>query len=190
MNRRVRAESLKWSHGHRDETFVVAYRYLKAHPTVGPETMSRRPMHGRQIPSSPASSSSSLVGGTPRWMSPELLNPTQSNAKDGRPTEKSDCYALGMVILEVLSGDVPFARYSDFVVMRKVAGGERPERPRGAKGTWFTDDVWEMLQACWSSRPEDRPNVEVILEHLARAPPVSQMSASVTDDPQEDNDGG
>ena len=90
--------------------------------------------------------------------------------EDGRPTKESDCYALGMVIFEVLSGNVPFARSPDILVVYKVIGGERPERPRGAKGTWFTDDVWEMLQACWSSRPEDRPNVEVILEHLARAP--------------------
>ena len=123
-------------------------------------------------------------------MSPELLDPTEFNAEAGRPTKKSDCYALGMAIFEVLSGDVPFVHHRDFVVMQKVASGDRPGRPRGAKGTWFTDDVWEMLQACWSHRPEDRPNVEVILEHLARASPVWQTSAPVTDDPQEDNDGG
>ena len=123
-------------------------------------------------------------------MSPELLDPTQSNAKDGRPTKESDCYALGMVILEVLSGDFPFRGYSDYLVIAEVLGGVRPERPRGVKGAWFTDDVWRMLQACWSPRPEDRPNVEVILERLARAPPVSQTSAPVTDDPQEDIDGG
>jgi len=35
-------------------------------------------------------------GGTYRWMSPELLEDP-----DGRPTKRSDCYALGMVVYEV-----------------------------------------------------------------------------------------
>ena len=40
------------------------------------------------------------LGGTLRWMSPELLDPTYFNSK-GHPTRESDCYALGMVIYEV-----------------------------------------------------------------------------------------
>jgi len=39
-------------------------------------------------------------GGTLRWMSPELLDPTYFGSK-GRPTCESDCYALGMVVYEV-----------------------------------------------------------------------------------------
>ena len=39
-------------------------------------------------------------GGTYRWMSPELLDPTHFGS-EGRPTCESDCYALGMVIYEV-----------------------------------------------------------------------------------------
>ena len=38
--------------------------------------------------------------GTPRWMSPELLYPTNFGS-DGRPSRGSDCYALGMTIYEV-----------------------------------------------------------------------------------------
>ena len=41
------------------------------------------------------------VGGTPRWMSPELLYPGKFGVKDFRPTTQSDCYALGMVVYEV-----------------------------------------------------------------------------------------
>ena len=40
-------------------------------------------------------------GGTPRWMSPELLYPEQFGVSDDRPTKQSDCYALGMVVYEV-----------------------------------------------------------------------------------------
>lgn len=45
------------------------------------------------------------IGGTTRWMSPELLDPERFGASDDRPTKKSDCYALGMVVYEVRTVD-------------------------------------------------------------------------------------
>ena len=66
-------------------------------------------------------------------MSPERLNPVQFGIKDSHPTKESDCYALGMVILEVLTGKVPFAQdNNNLMVTLKVLNGECPERPRGA----------------------------------------------------------
>jgi len=101
-------------------------------------------------------------------MSPELLDPDRSGFASNQPTKKSDCYALGMVVLEVLSGRAPFTPFRDFTVMRKVLEGEHPGRPEGAEGMWFTDDLWEMLEQCWSHHPERRPNVEAALECLER----------------------
>ena len=43
------------------------------------------------------------AGGTTRWMSPELLYPEEFGHCDDRPTKQSDCYALGMVVYEVLT---------------------------------------------------------------------------------------
>ena len=96
-------------------------------------------------------------------MSPELLDPQLFDLKDSRPTKESDRYALGMVILEVLSGQAPFACDNAAAVMRKVLNREHPERP---KEVWFTDDLWGTLKQCWSFQPETRPTVEVILECL------------------------
>ena len=108
-------------------------------------------------------------------MSPELLNPAQFDIKDSRPTKESDCYALGMVILEVLSGQVPFTRgCNTFMVMGKVVGGERPERPQGAEGIWFTDNLWATLQVCWSHQPNDRLTVEAVLQCLEEVSTVWQ----------------
>lgn len=125
------------------------------------------------IASDPAYSSTSrqpAVAGTERWMSPELLDPALFGIKDDGPTKESDCYALGMVILEVLSGEIPFTRdCSKFMVMMKVREGERPGRPQGERGARFTDDLWRMLQACWSPQPKDRPTIEAILECLKSA---------------------
>ena len=116
-------------------------------------------------PTNYATVSATTNAGTTRWMGPELLHPELFGFKGGRPTKQSDCYALGMVILEVLSGERPFLRDTEFIVMRKVLDGERPERPEGA---WFTDDLWRTLEQCWSPHPNGRPTVEALLECLAR----------------------
>ena len=111
-------------------------------------------------------SSSALTGGTTRWMSPELLDPEQFGLDYGRPTKESDCYALGMVIYEVLTGRPPFAPLKDHVVTRKVTDGKRPGRPEGVKGTWFTDELWRMLGLCWAMYAQSRPSIEAVRECL------------------------
>ena len=122
-------------------------------------------------PAYPTTFNSSVNAGTARWMSPERLNPIQFGLKDGRPTKESDCYALGMVVLEVLSGQVPFTEDpSDFTAMQKILDGVRPERPQGIEGVCFTDELWVMLQRCWLSRPAHRPTAEGILECLIDVP--------------------
>ena len=104
--------------------------------------------------------------GTLRWVSPELLEPNQFRAKNGQPTKESDCYALGMVVLEVLTGKAPFQGFDKLAVMRKVIDGERPGRPKGPEAVWFTDDLWGTLDQCWSYKPRLRPTVESVLECL------------------------
>ena len=104
-------------------------------------------------------------------MSPERLNPIQFGVKDGRPTKESDFYALGMVVLEVLSGQVPFTEDpSDFTAMQKILDGVHPERPQGIEGVRFIDELWGMLQRCWLSRPAHRPTAEGVLECLIDVP--------------------
>lgn len=119
-------------------------------------------------PTNPTASNSSAKGGTTRWMSPELLDPDQFGIKDSRPTKESDSYALGMVILEVLSGRAPFKPLRDVIVMRIVLEGKRPERPDGPEGERFTDDLWRMLTLCWESDRGVRPKIEAILEFLEK----------------------
>jgi len=98
-------------------------------------------------------------------MSPELINPQGFGLRDSRRTESSDCYALGIMIYEVLSGSVPFVRYRESAVVKfKVLRGERPERPQGVEGDWFTDEVWSILERCWKHEPSDRPSIDCVLQ--------------------------
>ena len=120
-------------------------------------------------PTNFTASSSAVTHGTTRWMSPELLHPDLFDLKDSRPTKESDCYAFGMVIYEVLSGRVPFAKFKEFIVMRKVIEGEHPERPEGAEGKRFTNDLWKTLIQCWATRPGSRPGIEAVSERLDQA---------------------
>ena len=106
------------------------------------------------------------MGGTTRWMSPELFDPELAGPEGTRLTKKSDCYALGMVIYEVLSGHAPFAPFPHCIVIRKIIEGERPTRPEEPEGAWFTNDLWQMLNRCWEPLPQSRPSAEAVLECL------------------------
>ena len=103
------------------------------------------------------------AGGAVRWMSPERLNPKSSG---GYPTIESDCYALGMVIYEVLSGQMPYAQCSPPDATWKILNGEHPSKPQGAEGAWFTTGLWGMLELCWNRQPGDRPTLNVVLRYL------------------------
>ena len=121
-------------------------------------------------------------------MSPELIAPQRFGLKKSRPTRSSDCYALGMVIYETVSGNLPFHRDADLAVFAKVLEGERP--PRGAR---FPESLWMMLELCWTSQLNDRPSVEDVLRYLMIShllePPPSGVDEETTDDEWESESG-
>ena len=98
-------------------------------------------------------------------MSPERISPGEFGLKTGRPSKSSDCYSLGMVIYETISGNVPFHEDTDFAVFVKVLKGERPRREEG-----FADSLWNMMERCWMSQPSDRPSIEDVLQCLEKGP--------------------
>ena len=106
--------------------------------------------------------------GAVQWMSPELLDPVKFGAQTKQPTKESDCYALGMVIYQIPTGSKPFGEGKPPDIIRRVLGGERPERPRGELEKFFTDDIWDMLQLCWGTCPRERPSAKDILRCLDR----------------------
>ena len=121
-------------------------------------------------------------------MSPELLDPKSFGLDRIRPTKESDCYALGMVVYEVLSGQTPFVSDGPAVVIRKVLSRERPGRPRGAKGSLFTDSIWRALELCWKHQPRDRLRAKAVLQGLRGHPPTLRPLSSTEVDGETDTD--
>jgi hypothetical protein len=115
-------------------------------------------------------------------MGPELFDPGMFGLNDRRPTKESDLHGLGMVIYEVLSGQIPFATDRDSAVIRKVLEGERPGRPQGEEGKLFTDDIWSTLKLCWKHRPRDRINAGTVLLRLEKHPPISRPALTLNVD--------
>ena len=124
-----------------------------------------------------------------RWMSPELIAPEQFGFKNSRPTKASDCYALGMVIYETVSGNLPFHKHTDLAIALKVLEGERPPR-----GPGFVEGLWTMLEQCWASQPNDRlrvENVQRCLEVLISSwsPPGADARTDTDSDDRESTSG-
>lgn len=119
-------------------------------------------------------------------MSPELLDPDSFGLKKIRPTKPSDCYALGMVIYEVLTGLTPFAPFRPPVVIRKVLDGERPRRPQGEEGSPFTDNVWRVTELCWQAQPDDRRSAKVVLLGLEGDPSALRLSSDMEEGEETD----
>ena len=114
-------------------------------------------------------------------MSPELIAPDDFGLKTSRPTKASDCYSLGMVVYETISGNPPFHEDRDIAVFMKVVKGERP--PYMDR---FPRNLWKFLEQCWMPQPSDRPGVEEVLECLEvhsnlPAPPFLTIDEGIED---------
>ena len=99
-------------------------------------------------------------------MAPELIPMlTGDNSSDAFVTTHSDVFAFAAVCLEVVTGQLPYHRYSnDLAVLVAVVRGARP--CRGAlKDIYIKDEdaFWALLDHCWSEVPKDRPCIQEIL---------------------------
>ncbi|CAE6463876.1 unnamed protein product [Rhizoctonia solani] len=85
---------------------------------------------------------------SPRFTAPEILDDSIK-----KYTTKSDIYALGMTILHILTGQLPYADYSDTAALAKVFRKIPPPRPRfdgilrsqRAKDTLWAMEVKQVL---------------------------------------------
>ena len=85
---------------------------------------------------------------------------------------ESDCYALRMVIYEILSRNIPFGTKNSIVVLYRLLEGERPECPTGEAGKLFTNNIWDMVERCWRLEPSKQVSAEDVLQCLEGKSPA------------------
>ncbi|KAF8835361.1 kinase-like protein [Paxillus ammoniavirescens] len=119
---------------------------------------------------------STAIGNSVRWAAPELFELPETN--DGPPLQlsmPSDIYSFGSIMLQVLSGDIPYHTITrDDQVLYAIARNIKPDRP---ETSMVTDEHWEFIQRCWSSRRENkRPSATDVSAFLAiqHPPPVAK----------------
>jgi len=106
--------------------------------------------------------------GTILWMAPELFGMRAKN------TEKTDVYALGMVLYELLTHKLPFADFLDgkkpeAVVPGWLKDGERPEMP-----SYGDRNFKDLIERCWHQNSGSRPTADQVasrLEEMTKANP-------------------
>jgi hypothetical protein len=79
----------------------------------------------------------------------------------------------------MFSGKFPFHDIAnDFQVMFAVQQGRRPSRPSHDLGRvrGLNDEMWNLIEACWTSEPSERLSASRIVEKLRTLPnrPVDQ----------------
>ncbi|OCH85621.1 kinase-like protein, partial [Obba rivulosa] len=126
----------------------------------------------------------SIGSGTVRWMAPELFDPESYGLSRVEITQQSDIYALGITIWELFSERPPFhAVLRDVRVIQHILSGMRPSRPQDSVTLGLSDEVWSLVEQCWSEDRHQRPDSTTIIERLSSAlssAPVYQTRLQVS----------
>jgi serine/threonine protein kinase len=130
--------------------------------------------------------------GTRSWMSPERLA-----EEDHQLAVADDIYAyacLGYYVsllallprsgaelrrtLQLFALQAPFRDLRDTAIILKVCNGERPARPSSdtSTGCLLSDQIWTLVEACWSQAARDRPTISTARARLEAATASSPPS--------------
>ncbi|KAF8601625.1 kinase-like protein [Ceratobasidium sp. AG-I] len=92
-----------------------------------------------------------------RWTAPELLDASAHS-------QEADVYALGMTILETITGKVPYSEKTEKAVMCCVWQAKLPDRPKEMGE--HSDTLWSLLTSCWLHDPKQRPSAAQVSETI------------------------
>ncbi|KAJ1310555.1 hypothetical protein OPQ81_007285 [Rhizoctonia solani] len=99
-----------------------------------------------------------------RWAAPEILEDKSDNSYE------ADVYALGMTILEAVTGNIPYSNITkDCAVLRNIIQKILPARPEAhiPSGDYYGDLLWSLLSRCWAYEYRDRPTA-IEVQHQIR----------------------
>ncbi|KAG1905427.1 fungal-specific transcription factor domain-containing protein [Suillus fuscotomentosus] len=122
--------------------------------------------------------------GAVRWTAPEILSGEESASA---ATTQSDMYSFGSIMLQVLTGDIPWRHLANNIaVSLKVVEGRIHPRPDDC---FVTGQQWDFMTCCWSTTPIDRPPTEEAVQFVDSAlcastsPQTPSLSISITASP-------
>jgi len=105
----------------------------------------------------------STISGSVRWAAPELYRIKDGVIAIGLSTG-SDIYSFGSVMLQILSGEVPYHSLQDLQVLHQLVHGKHPERP---STTAVTDEYWQFMVWCWADHGQQRPQIEEVRRNVS-----------------------
>ncbi|KAJ8589883.1 kinase-like protein [Rhizopogon salebrosus TDB-379] len=108
-------------------------------------------------------SSTFTIYGNVRWLAPELIALPEDDSHV-RPNKCSDVYSFGGVILQVLTSKIPYYYYQrDANIIWFKCSGKKTDRSRYPT---LSSKYWDLIDACRSVVPDDRPSVERVAEEI------------------------
>jgi len=120
-------------------------------------------------------SSTFATRGNVRWMAPELIVLPEDDSHV-RPNKCSDVYSFGGVILQVLTSKIPYYYYQrDATIILFMCDRKKADRSRYPT---FSSKYWDLIDACRSVAPDDRPSVERVAEEIRNE--LDSLSSSST----------
>lgn len=135
----------------------------------------------------PSVTAASVVVGTPQYMAPERLGgPTDDPGAEtvSRGDVRSDIYALGVIMHEMLTGRAPFQGDSHWAVIRAHLSAPPPPLPDTVPRT-----LQEVVFRCLAKRPAERyqtaAELVLALRAITATAPAATVPAAATAPPPE-----
>ncbi|KZS95809.1 kinase-like protein [Sistotremastrum niveocremeum HHB9708] len=109
--------------------------------------------------------STSSFSATVRWMAREMAEAVSDDVFF-LPTVWTDIWAYGCVILEIISGQVPYYdKKNEPSVLVSIASGKAPKIPDGVS---IRPELQDVMERCWIREPSERPSMTEIAQQMSR----------------------
>ena len=113
-----------------------------------------------KMPGDEVADKSTFQPGTVHWMAPELMT-------KGIKSEKTDVYAIGVVLWELWVMKTPYAGLKVNDIAIKVRGGARPVVPDNVEPTQIENELFKtLMEQCWHEDMTQRPSAALVQENL------------------------
>ncbi|CAE6337370.1 unnamed protein product [Rhizoctonia solani] len=109
-----------------------------------------------------------------RWMAPEMF-------VDDPPLETPcDVWGWAMAALEIISGSIPYHTHKQaMTIILQISRGppRREHHPKFEEYAYRPDEMWALLQKCWTMEPSERPSIDEVLVELKRIAKMPEAAA-------------